>query len=86
MEINCIAGGDLKAMLTLVAGNLCRAFLAIEGLGNQPGKGRLANTPDTAENDGMGYTVSVNGILQRTDNRLLPDNFLKCLGMSSKLP
>jgi len=80
MDINGVAGRDLGAMLAPVAGTLCRALLAIKGLGHQPGKGRLADTPDTAENDGMGYAVPVNGILQRPDYRLLSDNFLKCLG------
>jgi hypothetical protein len=80
MDINGIAGCYLSAMLTFVARDFCRAFLAIKGFGNQPGKGRLAYTPYTAENDGMGYTVPVNTILQRPDNRLLSDNFLKCLG------
>jgi hypothetical protein len=80
MDVNCIAERDLPAMFTLVAGSFCRTFLTIESLGNQPGKGCLTYTPDTAENKGMGYTVPVNGILQRPDNRLLPDNFFKCLG------
>lgn len=80
MDINSIAGCYLGAMLTLVARDFCRAFLAIKGLGNQAGKGRLAYSPDPAEYEGMGYTVPVNGILQRPDNRLLSDNFLKCLG------
>jgi hypothetical protein len=79
MDINGITARDLHAMFTLVARNFCRPLLAIEGLGYQSGKGCFAHSPNTAENYGMGNTISVKGILKRPDNRLLPDNLLKCL-------
>jgi hypothetical protein len=80
MNINCVASFDLNTMLAFVAGDFGRALLTIKGLGNQPGKGRFPNTTNTAENNGMGYTIPANGILKRSDNRLLSYYFLKCLG------
>jgi hypothetical protein len=79
LNINGIAACDLRTMFTLVARYLCRPFLAIKGLGNQSGKGCLANSPNTTEYYGVWNAIPVNTILKRPDNRLLTDNFLKCL-------
>jgi hypothetical protein len=79
MDIHGITAGDLFAMFTIVARDFCRSLLAIKGFGNQPGKGCLANSPNPAENHSVRNTVPFDGILKRPDNRLLSDNFFKCL-------
>ena len=72
--------GDFLAGGAAVAGVGARAFLAVQGLGQNTGHRGLAHPPGSAEQVGMGHPAGFEGILQGPGYMGLPDDLFKNLG------
>jgi hypothetical protein len=72
--------GNLLAGRAAIAGVGGRAFLAVQGLGQDTGHRGLAHSPGPAEQVGMGHPTGFKGILEGPGYVGLADDLFKNLG------
>jgi hypothetical protein len=78
-DVDGVAGGDLLAVGAGVAGCRRRAVGAIQGLGEDACRGRLADTTHAGEEEGVGDPSAADGVGQGAADVLLPDDLFERL-------
>ena len=79
-DVDAASFRDFPAERAGVAGRHRRAFDAVQGLGQDAGRGRLAHAAGSGEEVGMGDLARLNGVFQRGGDVFLPDHAVEFLG------
>ena len=79
-HINRIALGDFFTGGALIAGVNLGPLFTVQGLCQNPGRGRFTHSSRSREQEGMSHSFLGDGVLKRLSDGTLSDNILKDLG------
>ena len=83
-NVQAVGRGDLAAGDAFGARLFSRSLLAVEGLGQDPGRGGLSHSPHARKEEGVGDAAAPEGVSERPGDRLLARDLIE--GLRTPLP